>query len=259
VSDDGDADRPLDPMAMAADLIGLGSRRPDLTEGQRSELYFAALHRFRDFPGGETGLAHTWQIFAWIDIVSPQEGHVPSQEEILQEDAICALIGRDPDRLLLGPEPAFTAAPLAAHAHKRSDLSVVQRHELLVAARSHLARPGYGRKFMATTGAIFAWIDVVVPVRTPVTDELALASMVSPHLEANHSQPAAEPSASHLVRTAKPGPSPMLTREQVERTGQDLASRCQPAGERSIAHELGVSRDAVRYALGKDPRRRPQS
>jgi orotate phosphoribosyltransferase-like protein len=51
----------------------------------------------------------------------------------------------------------------------------------------------------------------------------------------------------------------MLTREQVEHAGQDLASRGLPAGERSIALELGVSRDAVRYALGKDQRRRPQS
>jgi hypothetical protein len=53
----------------------------------------------------------------------------------------------------------------------------------------------------------------------------------------------------------KPGPRPMTTREQIERTRQELASRDRPAGERSIADELGVSRDAVRYALGKDRRR----
>jgi len=54
----------------------------------------------------------------------------------------------------------------------------------------------------------------------------------------------------------KSGPPPMTTREEVERTRRDLASRERPAGERSIAAELGVSRDAVRYALGKDRHRR---
>ncbi|MBF6604203.1 MAG: hypothetical protein IVW53_01285 [Chloroflexi bacterium] len=54
----------------------------------------------------------------------------------------------------------------------------------------------------------------------------------------------------------KPGPQPMVTAGDVARTRQELASWGRPAGERSIADELGVSRDAVRYALGKDRRRR---
>jgi hypothetical protein len=93
-----------------------------------------------------------------------------------------------------------------------------------------------------------------------------LASKVSP-VEANGGQlPVADEPASvpgpqngHAYRTGKPGPSPMLTRERVERMGQDLASRGLPDGERSIARELGASRDAVRYALGKDRGRRSRS
>jgi hypothetical protein len=156
-------------MVMAADQIELGDRRHDLTGAQRSELYFAALSRFHDFPGAQMGLPHAWEIFAWIDIVSPREGHVPNEAETLQEGAIRAFIGGDPDRLLLGPDPAVTAAPLAALAHKRPDLSVLQRHELLVAGRSRLARPGHRGKLKATTQAIFAWIDIVVPARKRAT------------------------------------------------------------------------------------------
>ena len=263
---DIEASRPVDALVMAADVLELGSRRPDLSDAQRSELYFAALSRFRDFPGSETGLAQPWQIFAWIDIVSPREGHLPSQGEILQEEFIRALIGVDPDRLLLGRDPSTTAAPLAALALKRTDLSVVQRHELLMAARGRLARPGYGRKLKATTGAILAWIDVVVPPRTRPTAVDGKRNLGRPKgnptpslPETDHREPPEEPPRSHAFRTGKPGPSPMLTREKVERMGQDLASRGLPAGERSIARELGVSRDAVRYALGKDQGRRSRS
>ena len=61
---DIEAFRPVDALVMAADVLELGSRRPDLSDAQRSELYFAALSRFRDFPGSETGLAQPWEIYA---------------------------------------------------------------------------------------------------------------------------------------------------------------------------------------------------
>jgi hypothetical protein len=300
--DDVGARRRIDALVMAAEILDLASLRPDLAELQRTELYFAAVYRFRDLPGGEASLAGRDEIYAWIDLVMPPAPGTPIKNDSSLPRAVRSILEGDPSRLLLGPEPAVTAAPLAALARRRPDLSAVQRHELLVGARRRLARPGFGRKVEASPNAIFAWIDVVVPVRTrpmagagkrnlgrpkgsrrPSVDdledqvhdlrqglrvrdqrealeaELALESMVSTHPETNHSEPVGEPPRSHLVRTAKPGPSPMLTREQVEHAGQDLASRGLPAGERSIALELGVSRDAVRYALGKDQRRRPQS
>lgn len=52
----------------------------------------------------------------------------------------------------------------------------------------------------------------------------------------------------------RPGPRPMTTAEEVELARQELEDRGMPSGERSIAKLLGVSRDAVRYALGKDRR-----
>lgn len=50
------------------------------------------------------------------------------------------------------------------------------------------------------------------------------------------------------------GPPPMTTADEVERIRRRLVEDERPAGERSIAKEIGVSRDAVRYALGKDRR-----
>lgn len=52
------------------------------------------------------------------------------------------------------------------------------------------------------------------------------------------------------------GPQPMTTIPEVERARRDLQAEGVWAGERSIARKLGVSRDAVRYALGKDRRQR---
>ena len=46
----------------------------------------------------------------------------------------------------------------------------------------------------------------------------------------------------------------MTTLAEVEATREMLAAAGQPSGERSIAKWLGVSRDAVRYAQGKDRR-----
>jgi hypothetical protein len=54
----------------------------------------------------------------------------------------------------------------------------------------------------------------------------------------------------------RPGPPPITTPQAVEQTRRELESRGQSTGERSIALEFGVSRDAVRYALGKDRGRR---
>ncbi len=56
----------------------------------------------------------------------------------------------------------------------------------------------------------------------------------------------------------KPGPSPLAKPDEVERVRRELEAAGESAGERSIAKKLGVSRDAVRYTLGKD-RRRPRS
>jgi hypothetical protein len=50
------------------------------------------------------------------------------------------------------------------------------------------------------------------------------------------------------------GPRPIIDRADVERARSELAGEWH--GERSVAGRLGVSRDAVRYALGKDRRRK---
>lgn len=55
------------------------------------------------------------------------------------------------------------------------------------------------------------------------------------------------PGASH-------GPSPMVTASEVDRARETLIAQGRHSGERSIARLLGVSRDAVRYAEGKDRR-----
>ena len=54
----------------------------------------------------------------------------------------------------------------------------------------------------------------------------------------------------------RPGPRPLITRADVEGARRDLQRGGAASGERSIAKILGVSRDTVRYALGKDRRRR---
>lgn len=68
--------------------------------------------------------------------------------------------------------------------------------------------------------------------------------------------------AHHLEALPRPerkarGPKPMTSALEVARTRQRLKDAGKPYGERTIALELGVSRDAVRYALGKD-RRQPR-
>jgi hypothetical protein len=50
------------------------------------------------------------------------------------------------------------------------------------------------------------------------------------------------------------GPRPMTNPAEIHAKRAELLAAEQPHGERSIAKALGVSRDAVRYALGKDRR-----
>ena len=50
------------------------------------------------------------------------------------------------------------------------------------------------------------------------------------------------------------GPEPMTRLEEVEAAREALKAADQHSGERAIAKKLGISRDAVRYALGKDRR-----
>ena len=168
---------PLDTATMEADLVDLASRRPDLSDWQRTELYLSAAFRFRDLDTGDAALPEQRAIFAWIDIVSPPEARATTQKQSPMERLVRMLIGRDTDRLLVGPDPPTTAAPLAALADKRPDLSVVQRHELLIAALGSLGRMDKGRRVEATNDAIFAWINVVVPVPAPVPDDRTLGEV----------------------------------------------------------------------------------
>jgi hypothetical protein len=48
------------------------------------------------------------------------------------------------------------------------------------------------------------------------------------------------------------GPAPMVSAELVLATQARLMADGKPYGERAVAKALGVSRSAVRYALGKD-------
>lgn len=65
--------------------------------------------------------------------------------------------------------------------------------------------------------------------------------------------PAPEPPA---AGASARGPRPMTTPEEIVQAKRRLEAAEKPSGERPIAKELGVSRDAVRYALGKDRRHR---
>src|SRR5215208_7125808 len=55
-------------------------------------------------------------------------------------------------------------------------------------------------------------------------------------------------------RTTQPGPKPSTTPTAVDAARRRLEQDGQPSGERPIAADLGVSRGAVRHALGKDRR-----
>lgn len=50
------------------------------------------------------------------------------------------------------------------------------------------------------------------------------------------------------------GRLPATSLEDVEQAQRDLVAAGEPSGERAIAARLGVSRGAVRHALGKDRR-----
>lgn len=153
--------------AAAADLLDLGSRRPDLTSTQRSELYRAgtALLGERASPTVAGSEIPSEQIFAWIDVVHSITPWGPNAPTTMSPAERELLPGMDPLRLLLGPEPGVMAGELAALARRRPDLSAAQRHELYLGARVHLAR-GYGRRAQPPSlAAVDAWIDLVAPVR----------------------------------------------------------------------------------------------
>lgn len=59
----------------------------------------------------------------------------------------------------------------------------------------------------------------------------------------------AEPT--RMAGRKRPGPPLMVSREEVAATRARLEAEDRPSGERSIATALGVSREAVRHALGK--------
>ena len=166
-TDGDDGNHRVKPFRLAADLHRLGSRRRDLSDTQRHELYFAAASLLR----GRSGMAKTtsWPptaaIFAWIDTVSPTAPDMMGARTTLAPGGEAPEPGEDAVRLLLGPEPGAMAGHLAALAARRSDLSHTQRHELYVAARARLRR-GYGKRAAAPSrAAIFAWIDLMVPAR----------------------------------------------------------------------------------------------
>jgi hypothetical protein len=170
-SDDGIEDpRTAQAKEIAADRLELEARRPDLTEGQRTQLYFAARVRLRFMPGGQLGLSTRANIFAWIDLVIPPEVQLPIQQDAPPSATITSLFSADTHSLLLGPSPAITGAPLAALAQRRPDLSSAQRHELLVAARALLAGTLAARWIEPSPDAILAWIDAIVPVRARSMD-----------------------------------------------------------------------------------------
>ena len=70
-------------------------------------------------------------------------------------------------------------------------------------------------------------------------------------------EPEPVPHGDSGVAARNRGPRPMTTRAEVEAKRSELDAANRWSGERSIGLELGVSRDAVRYALGKD-RRNPK-
>lgn len=82
-------------------------------------------------------------------------------------------------------------------------------------------------------------------------DAAAVLRMLTP-LERRTAQQAVMDAQARLEDgTTLRDPRQMVTRALVEATRSQLADDGRPSGEREIALELGVSRDAVRFALGK--------
>jgi hypothetical protein len=122
--------------------------------------------------------------------------------------------------------PRISVGPVEIHPAnlilERPDLTPEQAHELFFAARARLETQGSS----ADADAVRALVNEMAPPRA-------------------------------TRQPSRPGPPPMATGDQVEAMRELLAASRRPSGERSIARELGISRDAVRYALGKD-RKRPR-
>lgn len=154
-------------LAGAADLLLVRSRRPDLTDAQRHELYWAgaALLRQRSGPVATAGAVPSDTILAWIDAVRPAAPSEPDAPTTTPPAEAALLPDADPVRLLLGPEPGAMAGHLAALAERRPDLSDAQRHELYLAARARLRRGDANRAMPPSKASVFAWIDLVVPAR----------------------------------------------------------------------------------------------
>jgi hypothetical protein len=121
--------------------------------------------------------------------------------------------------------------------------------EALSGIAEHLANvPGPFGKMPEDARARIVAIRATVP---PPRSEAESWAMLDAALGAGVPTPALERPTSARTRS---GPKPSTTKPAVEAARARLIQAGEPSGERAIAAHLGVSRGAVRYALGKDRR-----
>lgn len=139
----------------------------------------------------------------------------------------------------LGPAPRVNVANVMRH------LQIVAERE---ATDAGIASPERWPWDPSTADGYEQWLTFVQPaVANGTAGEVLLEMRLREAAQAG--KPPGQRSGS------QPGPEPITTKAEVDRARKELNDEGRPSGERSIAGRLGVSRDAVRYASGKDRRR----
>jgi hypothetical protein len=156
--------RRRDEAELRSDLLALMGRRTDLAAAQCAELFRASIVRLQDRYGVTGRIPPAAAIDAWIDaVVLPDPGAAiaPAVESVPYTPDPKAIA------LLTGPASDVNARGLLALAGRRRDLSDLQRHELYLAGLVHLVVRKAGFIVQPTRKGIFAWIDIVAPMRIP--------------------------------------------------------------------------------------------
>lgn len=252
--------RRRDEDELRSDLAALMQRRTDLAAVRCAELFRAAIVRLQERSGVSEGVPPAAAMSAWVDAVVPPE---PGAAVAPVDGA--APYTADPDAIALLTDPAsdVIARGLLALAGHRPDLSDLQRDELFLAGRLHLVVRKGGFITRSTRQGIFAWIDLVAPVRIPSADVPARGQPGPPGgTPGVPHDPAGSPSLSDnasaldtLARTAGKGPGDLpgsLTWDEITGAYRRLAAEA-PGFRRRRRRPDEPSRPEVAAALNVSP------